>query len=264
MSEQRFICDDVLSGLDSIDDKSVHLIVTSPPYFNAKNYDNFERWEAYDDYLNWCRIWMKMCSQKLKEGRMFSIVISPIIVPRKKRSERSKRYNIPADLHSIFSDMGFWFVEDITWVKPEGAAINRNQRFSIDRHPLQWKANPVTESILVYQKPTNKLNGHIIQEYNGKDRIKGKFVRSDVWRINPDTQSDHPAPFPIEIPYRLVKYYTWSDDLILDPFVGSGNSALAAKQLNRNFIGIDKSENYISMSQDRVKNHIVPTNKGWW
>src|SRR5690606_11386244 len=104
---------------------------------------------------------------------------SPVIEPRRKRNERSKRHNIPGDLHGICRDLGLWFCENITWAKPEGAAINRNQRFSLDRHPMQWRANPVTESVLVYQKPTKDLNDAIIAAYGGEGRVGDDFARSD-------------------------------------------------------------------------------------
>lgn len=260
----RLIQADVFDGLENIEDGSISLIVTSPPYFNTKQYDGFESWETYDQYLEWTEDWIKHATQKLKEGRMFCINTSPVIVPREKRSERSKRYNIPADIHHIFESIGFWFIENITWAKPEGAAINRNQRFSLDRHPLQWKANPVTESILVYQKPTDKLNGELIKEQGGKGRIKGPFERSDLWFINPETDVNHPAPFPPTIPKKLIKYYTWEDDIVLDPFVGSGTTAFVAKQMSRKYIGIDKSEMYISHAEKRVESITSKSENDWW
>lgn len=230
---------------------SVHLVVTSPPYFNAKDYGQ-PAWESYNSYLEFLNKSVAKLVTLTIEGRMLCFVVSPVIVARKKRSTRSVRYNIPADLHAICNAAGLRFVEEIIWKKPEGAAINRNQRFSLDRHPLQWKANPAHETILIYQKATDKLNDAIIKEYAGKGRILGEYDRSSVWEINPETRSGHPAPFPLALPQKLIRYYTWEGDLVLDPFMGSGTTLLAAKQANRSAIGVDMNSDYCKIAEGRL------------
>lgn len=251
-------------NFQNISDGDVQCVITSPPYFNAKSYETeFKKWEKYDDYLDDLRYWIRECFRVLEEGRMFCINTSPVIRSRSSRQDRSRRYNITGDVHAICRDLGFWFQEDITWVKPEGAVTNRNQRFSVDRHPLQWRANPVTESILVYQKPTDKLNGEIIKN-NKSERIEGQFHRSDLWEINPDNQNDHPASFPIEIPHRLIKYYTWTGDIVLDPFMGSGTTGVAALNHDCSFIGIEISQKYCNMAMKRIGNETYGSSHDWW
>ena len=236
-----------------LQENSVALIVTSPPYFNAREY---ARWETYAEYLAWCEAWIKQCVRVLEEGRMLCINSSPVIEARKSRGERSQRYNIPADLHGICQGLGLWFAEDITWEKPEGAAINRNQRFHVDRHPMQWRANGTTERIMVWQKPTDRLNDEIIREHE-TSRIEGEYDRGEVWRINPEQGSSHPAPFPEELPRRLIRYYSWAGETVLDPFCGSGTTCRVAKDMQRHFIGIEKEQTYANMTKERLAQEML-------
>lgn len=238
---------DCLNLIEKIPDNHIHLIITSPPYFNAKKYSH---WSDYQSYLNWCQQWIDKRFRILQKGRILCINTSSVIEARTNRNSRSRRYNIPADIYALCKN--FWFCEELIWEKPEGAATNRNQRFSLDRHPLQWRANPTTERILVMQKPINCLNDKIIKS-NQPYRIEGKFDRGEVWRINPITKSQHPAPFPLDIPEKLIKYYSWPNDLVFDPFAGSGTTLVSAKNLNRQFIGIENEKEYYDICLERLK-----------
>jgi len=241
-----------LEVMQTIPEKSIDVVITSPPYFNAKEYSH---WNTYEDYLNWCDLWIKEVNKTLVDGGILAINSSAVITARAKRSERSIRHNIPADLYAICKNRNFWFVEELIWEKPEGAVINRNGGFSIHRHPLQWKANPTTEKILIVQKTTTKLNDEIIKNKDTTQRILGNFDRGEIFRFNPETKSKHPAPFPIDIPNIVLKYYTWANDVVLDPFMGSGTTGVVCKSLGRKFIGIEQNANYFEMAKKRIEQH---------
>lgn len=240
---------DVMRDVPSI---TGDLVVTSPPYFNARDYGS-EAWTTFTAYLDDLRSCAAAIFDSVAPGRMAAFVVSPVIEARTSRAGRSIRHNIPAELHGLCAE--WWFQEDITWLKPEGSAINRNQRFTLDRHPLQWRANPTTERILVYQKPTPDLNDDIIRGKVG-GRVD-EFERSDVWRINPDSSGDHPAPFPIGIPARLITYYSWPGETVLDPFMGSGTTLRAAKSLGRRSIGIEIEERYCEIAAQRCSQEVL-------
>jgi len=225
------------------------LAVTSPPYFNAREYS---WWPTYAEFLAFIGEAIDGMVKSVSPGRLLCVNSSPVIEARASRSERSRRYNIPADIHQLMTERGLWFSEELTWVKPEGAAINRNGRFYQDRHPLQWRANPATERIGVYQVPTNELNDAIIRRHR-RERVEGEFPRSDVWEINPIRDNSHPAIFPLEIPYRLIRFYTWRDETVLDPFMGSGTTLRACKDLGRRGIGIELEEKYCEIAAERLR-----------
>lgn len=242
-------CLEVMAGLA---DGSVQLLVTSPPYFNSREY---AEWPTYAAYLEHLTAFVAESARVVADGRMLAINVSAVIQARVSRNARSQRFNIPGDLHTICVRAGLWFQEDIIWAKPEGAAINRNQRFSVDRHPMQWRANPTTEHILVYQVPTAQSNDAIIRANAGKaGRVDGTFHRSDLWAINPVTRSNHSAPFPVEIPERLIRYYTWAGDVVLDPYAGSGTTGIACANMGRQFIGIERDDRYFDIACERIEN----------
>lgn len=244
----RAVAVDCLEFLGLLPDESIDLIVTSPPYYNAREY---AQWASYDDYLADCGLWLRECVRVLKQGRMMCINASSVIEARASRSERSKRYNIPADLHGLCR--GLWFAEEIVWEKPEGAAVNRNQRFHVDRHPMQWRANANTERILIYQKPTDKLNDHIIRQQDPAHRLTGDYDRSEIWKMNPERNKEHPAPFPVELPRRLIRYYSWPGETVLDPFCGSGTTAEACILEDRNYLCCDRETKYIEQTKRRIE-----------
>jgi DNA modification methylase len=149
------VCADVQEMFTLIPDKSVHLTFTSPPYYNARDYTLFQSYKAYLDFLTAV---FKETHRITKEGRFFVLNTSPVIVPRISRAHSSKRYAIPYDMHPRLTDMGWEFIDDIVWVKPEYAAKNRNGGFFQHRKPLCYKANSVTESVMVYRKKNRQVD----------------------------------------------------------------------------------------------------------
>src|ERR1051326_1862808 len=133
-----------LFGLDVY----VDLIFTSPPYFNAR--PEYSEYEEYHQYLFKMRQIIHRSHRVLNEGRFFVINVSPVLLRRASRNEASRRIAVPFDLHRIFIEEGHDFIDDIIWMKPEGAgwATGRGRRFAADRNPLQYKPVPVTEYIL--------------------------------------------------------------------------------------------------------------------
>jgi DNA modification methylase len=153
--------------------------------------------------------------------------------------------------------IGYEFLEDIIWVKPEGAAKNRNGGFYRHRQPVAYKPNVVNEYVLVFKKPSAYLIDRVVRSYTGELKasslVTGGYERSNVWRINPDTNSQHPAPFPAELSGRLIQYYSYVNDVVLDPFMGGGTTAYSAKQLDRSYIGFELSTKYMEIIRQRLK-----------
>jgi len=154
--------------------------------------------------------------------------------------------------------MGWEFIDDIVWVKPEASVKNRNAGFLQHRKPLGYKPNAISEMLMVYRKKTNKLIDWNIQQYDwGKvkrSKVLDKYETTNVWHISPTFDRIHSAVFPIELCNRVIKYYSFVDDLVFDPFAGSGTLGMAAVSLNRYFFLTEKEPKYISrMKEDLIK-----------
>lgn len=254
MELNKIYKNDCISGMKSnLISNSIDLIVTSPPYYNAREYST---WETYEKYIDFLKEVFSECYRVLKDGRMCAVNISVIIQPRAKRSEESKRIALPFHFVNLMEDIGFKFLEDIIWVKPEGSAKNRNGGFFRHRQPVAYKPNIINEYIFVFQKPMNGLIDKIVRSYKGeikqKSLVEDGYERTNVWYMNPETNSEHPAPFPKELSDKLIKYYSYMGDTVLDPFMGSGTTALSCKTMNRNYIGFEIHEKYINIANDRL------------
>jgi DNA modification methylase len=232
--------------------QSVDLIFTSPPYYNAR--PEYEDYLSYESYLLKMRRIIHNCHRVLAEGRFFVMNISPVLIRRASRNEASQRIAVPFDMHRLFIEEGFDFIDDIHWVKPEGAgwATSRGRRFAADRHPLQYKAVPVTEYVLVYRKHTEKLIDWNIRHHPNQDAVKdskitGEYDTTNLWRIHPAFHSDHPAVFPVELAKKVIRYYSFKDDVVLDPFAGTGTVGRAAVGLNRRFVLVENESKYITI-----------------
>lgn len=255
----QVILADCETALPAIAPASVGLVFTSPPYFNAR--PEYQEYPDYAAYLAKLRTVIRLCHTVLDEGRFFAINTSPILVPRRSRAHASTRLALPFDLHAIMVGEGFDFIDDIVWVKPEGAgwATSRGRRFAADRNPLQYKAVPVTEYVLVYRKQTAHLidwniRNHPDQGAVASSRIGDDYERTNVWHIQPASDPRHPAIFPQELAERVIRYYSFVGDTVLDPFAGIGTVGVAAQALGRNSILIEQMPDYVTAIHERLQN----------
>ncbi|HET7115370.1 MAG TPA: site-specific DNA-methyltransferase [Hanamia sp.] len=237
--------------------ESIDLVFTSPPYYNAR--PEYAEYITYEEYLLKMRKIIHQCHRVLNEGRFFVLNISPILIRRSSRSEASKRIAVPFDFHRIFIEEGFDFIDDIIWIKPEGAgwATGRGRRFAADRNPLQYKAVPVTEYVLVYRKKTDKLidwhiRNHPDQQAVKESKIDDGYEATNVWKIHPAHHSKHPAVFPLELAEKVIKYYSFKNDVVLDPFAGTGTVGKAAVKLNRRFILFEQDNEYMKILKEEI------------
>ncbi len=238
--------------LAELPSESVDLVFTSPPYFNAR--PDYSEYAVYEEYLSKMRKIIQQSHRLLSEGRFFVINVSPVLIRRASRNESSKRIAVPFDLHRLFIEEGFDFIDDIIWEKPSGAgwATGRGRRFAADRTPLQYKAVPVTEYVLVYRKKSEKLidwniRTHPDQEAVQRSKVGDDYERTNIWKVSPSHSKDHPAIFPDELVSRVIKYYSFEGDVVLDPFAGSGTLGRVAFGLNRRFVLSELDPDYIDV-----------------
>ena len=244
---------DVLEALNYVPDESVHLTFTSPPYYNARDYSIFP---SYDAYLEFLASVFKKTHRITKEGRFLIVNTSPIIIPRVSRAHSSKRYPISFDLHHHLVKMGWEFIDDIIWLKPEYSVKNRVGGFHQHRKPLGYKPNSITEYLMVYRKETTRLLDWNMRSYSQKtieeSKVTGEYETTNVWRIDPKFDKVHSAIFPVELCKRVIQYYSYKDDLVFDPFSGSGTVGRTAKSLERNFFLTEKDKDYFDYMQSKV------------
>ena len=248
---------DCLLGLKKLikDGIEIELTITSPPYFNVKDYVIYDN---YKKYLQFLRDVFANILKLTKPGRICVVNISNILIIRESRNSESKRIPLSCHFVSLMEDIGWEFMEDIIWLKPEGAAKNRNGGFYQHRQPVAYKPNIVNEYIFVFKKPSKYLIDKVVRSYNSLESLNSKVIgdyeRSNLWNINPKTRSDHPAPYPIELTNKIVSYYSFVGDTIIDPFFGSGTTGLSCKKYNRKCIGFEIHKKYIELFKKDIIN----------
>lgn len=242
---------DTREVMKSLPDGCIHLTFTSPPYYNARDYSIYKSYQQYLDFLGEV---FEEVHRITKEGRFLLINTSPVIVARFSRKHASRRYPIPFDLHNIVSDLGWEFIDDIVWAKPESSVKNRNGGFQQHRKPLGYKPNMVTEYVMVYRKKTARLIDWNMRQYPKKvvddSKVRGQFETTNLWQIDPMSDKVHSAVFPHDLCDRVVQYYSFTGDLVFDPFAGSGTFGLAARRHKRHFFLTEQEPAYVERMKE--------------
>lgn len=245
--------------MPNVPDGTVDLIVTSPPYNvdlgnNKHKKDAYEEYDdnlPYDEYLKWMSSLFNECNRVLKTGGRLCVNIGdgangsvPTHVDFTYRL--LNQHNVPYDNFEPFQMM-----TTIVWDKNQ---IGASTAWGSWQSPSQPSFPTQFEFIIVVAKGTTKHEGD-----KSKITVSGDdFIRNSraLWRFAPETDMmkkyDHPAMFPEELPRRLIDQLTYRDDVVLDPFSGAGTTCAVAKQMGRQYIGIEMTPKYHSRSMDRL------------
>ena len=253
--------------LSMIDDRSVALVVTSPPYFAGKQYENeLERDgipSSYIEYLEMLSDVFTECVRVLEPGGRIAVNVANL----GRRPFRS----LSADVIQILQDrLGLLLRGEIVWRK--GAGANGSCAWGSFRGASNPVLRDLTERVVVASKgrfqravtPAKRERAGL--PYRSTISAEDFMADTlDLWDVPTESarRVGHPAPFPVELPARLIELYTYADDLVLDPFMGSGSTLVAASRLSRRFIGIDLDENYVELARDRVRREGDPVELVW-
>jgi len=231
----------------------IHFIVFSPPYWNLRNYEvnnqiGFK--ETYQEYLDSMLLVFEQCFKVLKQGRFMAINIGTVV------SNDGMKF-ICGDFIKLCEKANFIFRKDIIWHKPKGTTKWQRgaTQFTQNPYPLRYNTNINHEFILIFQK-----GGYEAIDLKKKSKPFNKiFTREmaySVWDIipinSPKIDEKHVAPYPEEIPNRLIKLYTYKNETVLDPFAGSGTTNKVAYELGRKSIGVEISEKYCDLIKNKI------------
>jgi len=228
--------------LSKIQNSSIHLIVTSPPYNVGKEYDKNLN---LNEYMKLLKSVFSECHRVLVPGGRACINIANV---GRKPYIPYHKFIIDAML-----DVGFLMRGEIIWDKGAGAGT------STAWGSWQSASNPTLrdthEYILIFSKDSFARNNQNKQNTISKQEFL-EFTKS-VWRFSPERAQKvgHPAPFPVELPYRCIQLYTFKDEIVLDPFCGSGTTGIAALKSDRHFILIDNNRGYVRIAKKRIKEY---------
>lgn len=242
--------------------ESVHLVCTSPPYGSLKEYPanpgqlgNIEQYESFLIELN--RVWEE-CFRVLVPGGRVACVVGDVCISRRKGG-RHHVLPLSSDIQVSARKVGFDVLTPIRWLKVANIKLeaSKSSRFLGKPNLPNGVVKNDVESILFLRKPGGYRAPTTEQErrsFISTDEYSRLF--SPVWSdVSGQLRSSHPAPYPIEIPRRLVRMFSFVGDTVLDPFAGTGTTAIAALETGRNSISIDIDEQYVRLVEDRLMKH---------
>lgn len=250
----KIFCADALEFTPTLPDNFIDFVVTSPPYnVDLQGYDNFEDKKKHMVYIEWLKNIFEQLYPKLKKGSRIAIVVGD-----------GKNGKILTHI-----DIAKFMVYDLEYLPM--SIIIHNKRNTSNRtawgsfkSPLEPSMPIPFEYILVYAKESYKLQYEGITDIKKEEFIEWSLA---LWTLPRQSYKKsnyiiknkiHPAPFPEEIPVRLIKLFSWVGSIIYDPFVGTGTTAIAAKKHNRNYIGVDQSKKYCRIAEKRLNQTIIP------
>lgn len=238
----KILVGDCLVLFKLVKDNSIDLIVTSPPYNLGIDYGVYKDNLKWDDYLCWCKKWLIECLRVLKDDG--KICLNHYLAFRD--LEKVDRFPI-MDLRNIMEEIGFKFGKLIIWEDKSYAKFTAWGSWMSASDP--YIQTPYEGILIGYKKSWKKQS-------RGKTTItKEEFIEavSGVWKCGTEVQPLTKCCFPVKLPELCIKLLTYEGDLVLDPFIGSGTTAIACLKTNRRFIGFEISEEYVKIANERIK-----------
>jgi site-specific DNA-methyltransferase (adenine-specific) len=243
--------------MSEIASNSVALVVTSPPYFAGKEYEQAVGEGhvpgSYVEYLDLlCEVFAE-CRRVLEAGGRIAVNVANL--------GRKPYRSLSADIIDILQNrLGLLLRGEIIWVK--GEAASGSCAWGSFRSPTNPVLRDLTERIIIASK--GRFDRAIARRQRHRDELpheptvlKDDFLEftTDVWEFPPESamRVNHPAPFPVELPHRLIQLYTFKGDVVLDPFVGAGSTAVAALRSDRRYVGYEIEPDYVTRSRARLE-----------
>jgi len=258
--------------MSQMDEKSVDLIVTSPPYGVGIDYDSWDDDKHIAEYWQFTREWLREAYRVLKDDGRIALNIPYEI----NRQDKGGRIYFSAEVWMIMKEIGFGFfgIVDLeessphrskttawgSWMSPSSPYIYNPKECVIlaykKKHKKDVKGTPQWKG--EYQMvPNEKIEGEFRKKlvYDEKDKKDFMSLVFGQWNYFADTQQKTKATFSMDIPYRAIKILSYKEDVVMDPFNGSGTTCLAAEMLGRPWIGLDISKNYCEVARERIKEY---------
>lgn len=251
--------------LEWIDDESIHLVVTSPPYFNLKKYNDnrnqlgdIHKYECFHDELD--RVW-EHCYRILVPGGRLVCNVGDVCVARRKNKGRHHVWPLHADISVRARRIGFDYLTPILWHKIANVSFE-SEGNGAGFLGKPYEPNAIVKNDVEYILMLRKHGAY--RQPTDEQRASSRLTREEqsewfrpIWTgLTGASTRIHPAPYPTELAYRLIRMFSFTGDTVLDPFVGTGTTIIAAMNANRNSIGVEIDPEYFALASKRIQRQV--------
>lgn len=237
---------DVLDGFNNLSDNSIDLCVTSPPYNCGIDYDSWKDSKPWNEYLDWCELWLKEMKRVLKPDGRFAINHLVEMGLPSGNKKNGIRVSPQIELYKIITSLGLTISAQPMWTDLTKSTLTSWGSWMSASAPYIY--NPF-EVILIGYKDQWKKQTKGVNTISKEDFMRGA---GGVWNIQPETKGLTVANFPMALPKLCIELLSFKDDIVLDPFMGSGTTAIACLQTGRSYLGFEISPNYHKISENRI------------
>jgi len=247
----RIYCGNCLELFSKLDKESIDLIVTSPPYNVGIKYDNWDDKMSWADYHRFTHYWLGEAWEVLKKDGRIAINV-PYEINYK---DNGSRKLIVAEYYNILIQLGFQYngMVDLQEIQPHRVKYTAWGSWLSPSAPYIYNAK---ECVLLFCKSEWKKQNDGVSYFDESDEKKQEFIKlvSGNWDYFAETKKRTEANYALSIPENAIKILSYEGDIVLDPFMGSGTTAVACKRLKRNYIGFEISQNYVDIASNRLDN----------
>ena len=250
MTENIIYNTDLIEGFKKIDDNSIDLLMTSPPYNCGIEYDSYNDSRPWEEYLEWCEQWLIEAKRVLKPDGRFAInhLVEMGLPAHGKKN--GIRVSPQIELHKILTKLDLTVVAQPMWADLTRSTLTSWGSWMSASAPYIY--NPMEVILIGYKSQWKKerpKDNPGVNTISKEDFMKGV---GGVWSIQPETQGLTVANFPVELPKLCIELLTFKDDVVLDIFMGSGTTAIACLETERKYIGFEISDSYCKIAEERI------------
>lgn len=253
MLKNTILNTDIQAGMSQIPSDSVDLMMTSPPYNCGIEYDSWNDSKPWDEYLQWCRSWLAETYRVLKPDGRFAINHLVEMGLPAMGKKNGIRVSPQVELYKILQELGFTIVAQPMWTDLTRSTLTSWGSWKSASAPYIY--NPMEVILIGYKSQWKKERPKTapgVNTISREDFMKGV---SGVWNIQPETRGLTMANFPVALPKLCVELLTFKGDLVLDPFMGSGTTAIACLETGRDYLGVEISQQYWSVADRRIQHY---------
>jgi site-specific DNA-methyltransferase (adenine-specific) len=245
---------DIFDGFKKLPDECIDLVVTSPPYNCGIPYDSYNDSRPWHEYVDWCTTWLYEMRRVLKPDGRFAINVLVEMGLPENGKKNGRRISPQVEFYNLITKLGLTISAQPMWADTTKSTLTCWGSWKSASAPYMY--NPFEVILVGYKEQWKKIRAKHNKGIDTISREDFMMGVGGIWNLTPETRGLTVANFPVALPKLCIELLSFKNDIVLDPFIGSGTTAIAAIDSDRQYIGFELSENYYNIAKNRIDNAI--------